>query len=306
MNWHLQVSRFVTLKRRVGLKYEENERRLRAYAQYASEQGDQVLNVKRIVNWAATAPSVAGARARLTAVRRFAIWMHAEDERHEIPPTDALGRARKVRPAVRILTTSEIRRLMEAALLLGPAGSITPYTFHYVFGLMAATGLRRSEAVSLKLQDITSDGLIVRETKFGKTRLVPIHNSVHTALDTYLRMRIQVGAQCDHLFVLATGRPPTPNYITCRFILLARQIGLRGEGCQPGPRLHDLRFAFAARSLEACAHDRNEVSRHMLALTTYLGHGSVSNTYWYLEPTPVLLQAVSDASEQAQMRRTGR
>ena len=306
MNWQLQVTRFVALKRGLGFKYEENERSLRAYAQYVSEQGDQVLNVKRVVEWAAGAPSAAGARARLTTVRRFAIWMHAEDERHEIPPTDALGRARKVRPAVRILTTSEIRRLMEAALSLGPAGSITPYTFHYLFGLMAATGLRRSEAVSLQLRDITSDGLIVRQTKFGKTRLVPIHNSVHTSLNTYLKMRLQVGAHSDRVFVLATGRPPTPKYVTERFILLARRIGLRGEGCQPGPRLHDLRFAFATRSLEACVHDRNEVSRHMLALTTYLGHGSVSNTYWYLEPTPVLLQAVADASEHAQMRRAAR
>ena len=306
MNWYLQVSKYVTLKRQLGFKYEKHERILRAYAQYATDRGDRELLAKRIVEWSANAPSVAGARVRLASVRRFALWMHAEDERHEIPPPDALGQARKVRPAVRIITTSEIRRLMEAALSLRPVDSITPYTFHYLFGLIAATGLRRSEAVSLKLQDITSDGLIVRDTKFGKSRLVPIHNTVRTALETYLKMRVQIGAQSEHLFVLSTGRPPTSKYVTDRFIFLARQIGLRGGSGQPGARLHDLRFAFAARSLEACTHDRNEVSRHMLALTTYLGHVSVSNTYWYLEATPVLLQAIADATEYAHIERSGR
>ncbi len=179
---------------------------------------------------------------------------------------------------------------MEAARSLSPADSITPHTYHYVIGLMAATGLRRSEAAGLRLTDVTSDGLIVGATKFGKHRLVALHQSSRDALERYLAIRGHVSAIHDHLFVLANGRPLKPGSLTEVFIKLARQVWLRGGPGEPGPRLHDLRHSFCVRSLEAAiASDRNSVNRHMLALSTYVGHASMTHTYWYLEATPVLL-----------------
>ena len=101
-------------------------------------------------------------------MRGFAVWLQAEDRRHEVPPRDAFGRAASRRPAPHLLTCAQIEPLMEAALRLPPAGSISPHTYRCLFGLMAATGLRRPEAIALRLDDITADGLVIRATKFRK------------------------------------------------------------------------------------------------------------------------------------------
>ena len=211
-----------------------------------------------------------------------------------------LGPTTLRRPAPYLLTDAEIDTLMEAALSLPPKGSITPHTWHCIIGLMATTGLRRCEACALRLTDITADGLVVRETKFQKSRLVPLHGSTVDALDRYLTIRRRCGAASEHLFVLSTGRAINPDIATGMFVKLARQVGLRGGPGKPGPRLHDLRHRFAVRSLEhTVATDRDSANRHMLALATYLGHNSVSSTYWYLEATPVLLRDIARKAEQA-------
>ena len=130
-------------------------------------------------------------------------------------------------------------------------------------------------------------------------RLVPLHDSVRCAIDRYLGFRTRMGGLDNHLFVLSTSRPVSPHYLTSTFIKLAREVGVRGGPGEPGPRLHDLRHGFAVRALESVeSMDRKDIGRHMLALSTYLGHASVANTYWYLEATPVLLGKVSEATER--------
>ena len=257
-----------------------------------------------MVDWASKAPSYGSVRNRLGAVRRFAMWLRAEDERHEVPPLDAIGGARRIRPSPHLLTPDQIERVMDAARSLGPAGSITHHTYRCMIGLIAATGLRVSEAVALRLSDFTSDGLTVRNTKFRKSRLIVLHPSARDALNRYVEIRIRERTADDHLFVLPTGRPPTRSTLIGVFIKLARRIGLRGGPGEPGPRLHDLRHSFAVRSLEqAAATDRGSVNRHILALSTYLGHVKVSSTYWYLEATPSLLRQIAEAAEHAHTRR---
>jgi integrase len=185
-----------------------------------------------------------------------------------------------------------------AALELPPKGSISPHTYHHLFGLLAATGLRISEALALKREHLTDDGLIVRSGKFGKSRLLPIHPTTRQALNRYLAVRARLNAAGDDLFAVTTGRAPLKSTVYQVFRRLAHQLGIRDLGRTPGPRVHDLRHTFAVRSLEACAHDRCAVTTHMLALSTYLGHSEVAHTYWYLEATPVLLRGVAEASEQ--------
>jgi integrase len=187
---------------------------------------------------------------------------------------------------------------MMAALELPPKGSISPHTYHHLFGLLAATGLRISEALALKREHLTDDGLIVRSGKFGKSRLLPIHPTTRRALNRYLAVRARLNAGGDDLFAVTTGRAPLKSTVYQVFRRLAHQLGLRDLGRTPGPRVHDLRHTFAVRSLEVCAHDRCTVTTHMLALSTYLGHSEVAHTYWYLEATPVLLRGVAEASEQ--------
>lgn len=302
------VDRYVMFRRHLGYRFVVQERMLRDYADCAMARGEQFTEIGGMLVWASAVHTTDGIHDRLNTVRHFAVWLHAEDERHEVPPRDALGRRqRRRRPTPHVLTVSEIGRVLEAALLLSPADSITPHTYHYAIGLMAATGLRRSEAAGLRLTDVTTDGLIVGPTKFGKHRLVALHQSTRDALGRYLAIRERVSAIHDHLFVLANGSPLKPGSLTQVFIKLARQVGLRGGPGEPGPRLHDLRHSFCVRSLEAAiASDRNSVNRHMLALSTYVGHASMAHTYWYLEATPVLLGQIAGEAERAYVGRASR
>ena len=292
------VERYVALKRHLGNKYVQNERILLALARHVSARGEAVLRAERIVSWAGTASSPAQARRRLGVARRFVLWLRAEDDRHEVPHRDAVGRPREDRPPPRLPSDEEIGMLMEAALRLPPAGSITPHTLHCVIGLMAATGLRRAEVCNLRIDDVTADGLTVRETKFRKSRLVPLLPSTSEAVHRYLGIRKRLGGPGEHVFVLSTRRPLHPDVLSGMYIKLARRVGLRGGPEEPGPRLHDLRHRFAVRSLEqAVATDRGRVNRHILALSTYLGHVNVSSTYWYLQATPVLMRAIASDAE---------
>ncbi len=307
MTLQAHVDRYVALKRHLGYRFVNNERILRSWAAWTMTRGDDVIVADTMLGWACDASSSAAAGKRLSVGRRFAVWLHAEDPRHEVPPKNVLGPITRRRPAPHLLTNAEIRTLMAAALLLPPKGSITPHTWHCIIGLMATTGLRRCEVCALRLTDITADGLVVRETKFQKSRLVPLHRGTVDALDRYLTARRRCGAASEHLFVLSTGRAINPDIVTGMFVKLARHVGLRGSPGEPGPRLHDLRHCFAVRSLEqTVATDRDSANRHMLALATYLGHNSVSSTYWYLEATPVLLRDIARKAEQAHAWRASR
>ncbi len=292
------VVRFVAHKRSLGCKYANEERLLLSWADAAMASGDDVIRADAMVQWARQTSSNKEARKRLAAGRRLALWLHAGDERHEIPHLECLGRTRREQRAPILLSDDQILMLIEAALQLPPAGSITPHTMHCIIGLIAVTGLRRTEACSLRLSDLTSDGLVVRKTKFGKSRLVPLSGSTRDALHRYLGRRKKLGAASDHLFVVSTGKPVSPNCLTHTFIKLARTTGLRGGKGEAGVTLRDLRHRFAVRSLEqAIDTDRDNISRHILALSTYLGHASVSSTYWYLHATPVLLRGIADKAE---------
>jgi integrase/recombinase XerD len=293
------VKRYVALQRNLGLRFDEQERLLIFYARFASAAGDVFVTTRRLGEWSSDASSPGQARVRYDTVRRFAIFLKVEDDRHEAPPAAAFGRGRQRRPAPYLLTLDEIAAIMASALALPPKEGVSPLTYHHLFGLLAATGLRISEALALKRDDLTDDGLVVRHGKFGKSRLVPLHPSTRAALGRYLAARDHLGVGGDDLFVVRHGRAPTKTRVYCVFVRLARALGIRGAPGARGPRLHDLRHSFAVRSLEACALDRSAVTRHVLALSTYMGHADIAATYWYLEATPVLLNGIAAAAEQA-------
>ena len=296
------VKDYVASKKALGLSFRGQERVLTRYAEHADARGDEFVRINSVLGWAGTATSVREAQRRLRIVRRLAVFLHVGDDRHEVPHRDALGKSKRIRPPPRIPSPEEIRRIMAEALSLPPAGSLTPRTFHTIIGLIACTGLRRSEATGLLLGDLGPDGLLVRNTKNHRDRLVPLHESTRRALDDYLEARKRQGGPGEHLFVLASGRPVHPDYLTAIFILLARKAGVRGKAGEPGPRLQDLRHGFAVSALEGCiSSSRKDVGRHMLALSTTLGHTDVKNTYWYLEATPVLMRQVSEATEKLHM-----
>lgn len=294
------LDRHISLHHALGFKFRTQSLLLRNYVAYAEACGDQVINADRILAWAVEAPSPQQRRNRLLEARRFAIAMHAEDDRHEVPAADALGRGLHTRRSPYLYSPDDIRRLMAAAASLAPAGTIRPVTFATLFGLLAATGMRISEALALRLSDITDDGLVIETTKFKKSRLLPLHPSTRGALDAYLTVRLRVATESDALLIGNTGEAVAYPTVIAVFLRLTRSIGLRGPSGRGGPRIHDLRHTFAVRSLERCPHDAAAVSRHIVGLSTYLGHAHVTDTYWYLQASPALMTHIADAGEALQ------
>jgi len=291
------MMRYVELHRTAGFKFRTQHQVLANFVTFAEQHGDEFVRVDRAIEWAARAPSPAQRCARLLQVRRFALAMRPEDRRYEVPAAEALGRASHRRRIVHIYTPEEISRLVQAATQLGPAGSIRPWMYATLFGLLAATGLRISEALALQIKDVTADGLIIRQTKFKKSRLIPLHETTQKALDAYIAVRLRVGALDGSLFVSVCGRGLAYTTVVAVFLELARSIGLRGVPGQRGPRIHDLRHTFAVRALEQCPHDRDAIAQHLVALSTYLGHVHATTTYWYLQATPFLMEQIADVSE---------
>lgn len=289
---------YIAVKQASGLSYGREQRLPSGFAAYAEARGDRFVRTATALEWASRAVSRDQRVVRLRIVRGFALYLHAEDGRCEIPHRDAFGRRSRHRPPPRLLSSGDIRLVMDAALDLPPPGSLTPHTFHAVPGLLASTGMRRSEALGLRLEDLKPDGIEVRSTKSGRSRLLPLDGTVEAALKAYLRKRGS-GAPGDPLFIMPSGRSPSPDHLTRTFVRLARQTGLRGKAGTPGPRLHDLRHSFAARVLAAdpggCRHG---ISRRAPALSTYLGHSGTAETYWYLTATPAPLGRISAETEE--------
>ncbi len=203
-----QFARYVAFHRGIGLRFNEQKRTLELYAAYAEAHGDRHTRIRRIEEWCATAFSPPRARVWFDTVRRFCAFLNAEDPEHEVPPAQAFGRGKLPRPAPHILENDQIRAIMHAALDLPPTGAISPHTYHHLFGLLATTGLRISEALALQRNDLTDDGLIIRKSKFGKSRLVPIHATTRRALNNYATIRARLKSDGDDLFVVTTGRAP--------------------------------------------------------------------------------------------------
>jgi integrase/recombinase XerD len=292
------VASYVALHRQLGLCYNEQERILSLFAVYAEAFGDRYITTGRVQSWCATASTPNCARTWFDTVRRLSLFLNAEDTRHEALPASAFGRGRRPRPAPHILRPDQVSAIMQAALEIPPQGTISPHTYHYVFGLLAATGMRVSEALGLKRHDLVEDGLILRNGKFDKCRMVPLHASTRRALYDYIAIRDRMSGDSDDLFVVTTGRAPTKTRVHVVFVKLARQLGIRGPKGTRGARLHDLRHTFAVRSLETCEHDREAVGHHTAALSAYLGHADVEATYWYLQATPVLMHDIATAAEK--------
>ena len=175
--------------------------------------------------------------------------------------------------------------------------TIRPKTYMSLFGLLRATGIRISEAIALNTEDLTDDGLLINATKFRKDRLVPLHQSTHQALRCYQTNRNKIGSTEPAFFISNKESRLVYSTVNSTFLQLMRSVGLRGRPGESGACIHDLRHTFAVRSLERCAGNRTAISQHMTALSTYLGHAHISDTYWYLQATPTLLTQISEALE---------
>lgn len=294
------VDRYVSLQRSLGYKYDDQARTLQKFAKYATDSGDSFIRVDRVLAWAALTSSAPRRRTLIARVRQFAYTMHAEDTRHEVPPKNYEGHAKGVRKLPYIYSAAEIDLLMQCASQRPASGRIAPATFTTLLGLLASTGLRISEALSLQCSDVGSDGILIRKSKHGKSRFIPLHETTQTALVRYLEERALRPVYSDAVFVSSAGQSLIYATVMANFRRLLADTGLRQTTSSSGPRLHDLRHTFAVRSLEQCQHDRQAVARHMVALSTYLGHTNITATYWYLEATPIIMGSIAEAGEAMQ------
>lgn len=288
------VERHISVHRATGYLFRQQALQLRQFARYAAAKGDVIVRAATAVEWASQAVAESTRQVRLQTVSRFARLLHAEDARHQVPPEHAFGRRRRRTP--HIFTEKETQAVLQGAAALGPKGSLRPRTYVMLLGLIAATGLRVSEALRLKLGDFTAAGLVIRETKFRKSRLVPLHGTTRKVLDEYIAVRRKFAGADDAVFISKRRTALSRITVNLTFTAILRSVGLdSGKGRRP--RIHDNRHTFAVRSLEQCNGTREEVARHMLALATYLGHVHLESTYWYLQATPRLLLDIAARTE---------
>lgn len=288
------VDHYLAVRRAAGFMLDNPQRCLHSFVSFANARSDTHIRVNTAIAWAALARTETERAGRLRIVRLFSRFMHAEDPTHELLPEHVFcGHHR--RPTPYILTDDELRRLIVEASRLSPPTSLRPHTYSTLITLLAVTGLRPAEALALRFDDLTPDGLVIRETKFRKSRLVPLHETTQAALERYLQRRRQIAGHDDHLFVSLRRRPLTMVSAARTFRKLLQAAGLSDRHGRP--RLHSLRHRFATRALERCPHDRDDISRHIVALSTYLGHVHLEGTYWYLESTPQLMTDIAEHCE---------
>lgn len=295
------AQQYLSVRRALGYKLYHQTWWLPDFVSFLDARGSSVITTELAWQWARQPADASPGwwASRLTAVRQFARYHRAFDPRTQVPPADLILH-RKQRLVPHLYTTEEVVALMrEAAGLRYP---LVAASYQTILGLLAATGLRVSEALSLDDHDVDWERqlLTVRSSKFGKSRLVPLHLTTLAALRTYARRRdrLRPHRRSPALFISSTGNRVVHQNFQHVFLRLLERTGLdRGSGRRP--RIHDLRHAFAMQTVRGWYRAGADVERRLPWLSTYLGHVSPSSTYWYLTATPELLAAAATRAERA-------
>jgi len=289
------VQTYLSVRRATGFHLVKAGYHLRSFSAYSDAKGRHFVNSQTAIEWAQQVPSVHQRARRLGDVIRFARYLHAEDARHEIP-TAIFGSESRPRRSPYILSDEQIRQLIQLASQSGYR-TLRRQTYSTLFALLSCTGLRVSEAIRLRYDDITPDGLAIRATKFKKSRLVPLHDTARAGLERYLQLRRPYAPFDDHVFISLRRKPLLHADVDTAFRTAVARMGLPRGRERRHPTPHSLRHAFAVRALQACPDGRDHITQHMLMLSTYLGHCKAADTYWYLEAVPNLMRGIADRTE---------
>ncbi len=301
---HERVEAYLHARRNLGYALRIEGWQLQQFARFAEQHGHHgPLTVDLALAWASDCRQDAAlCRARrLEVVRPLAKFCALFEADTEIPPSRLLGRAhRRVTP--HIYSEQELVALLDAAKELHPKGGLRPATMHCLFGLLAATGLRVSEALRLHRADVDLDQgvLTVRETKFRKSRYVPLHPTTRKALGDYAYLRDQCVplARDPGFFLLDDGRACHYCQALYAFQRIRVRLGWNTPHDHPRPRLYDLRHSFACHRLLGWYREGVDVDWAMPLLATYLGHGKITDTYWYLTGIPALMAVAAERFER--------
>lgn len=286
------VDDYLRLRRGLGFKLERHGQILPQLAAYLEAAGASTVTRELAIAWARL-PAGAHPRhwaARLGIARGFAAYLQTIDPATEVPPADVFA-VRYQRPAPYLWSDADIRRLLEAARTLRPP--LKAASCEALFGLLAVTGMRVGEAIALDHDDVDlNDGVItIREqvAKLERARLVPLHATTVQALERYARTRARLCPQpSSSAFLLsATGTALDRSAVSKTLRTITTELGLRTETTRP--RAHDLRHSFAVSTLIGWQRSGVQIDARIAALSTYLGHVSPAETYWYLTATPELM-----------------
>jgi integrase len=300
-----ELDRYLTIRRSFGHKLKAPEGILRRFVRFAATQDADRITTQLFLQWHGTF-GVASRETwaqRYTAVRLFACWMHGLDPTHEVLPARLMPyRQRRSRP--NIYSEEQIRSILREAGALHSRNGLRGASYSVLFGLIAVTGLRVTEAVSLNVNEVDLDaGIItVLRGKFGGERLVPIEETTRQRLGEYAAVRDRLfGQQSKRFFLNDQGGFLTSTGARYNFANICQKIGLREpqrrHGYGRGPRIHDLRHTFAVRTLIGWYRSGMDPDREMIKLTTYLGHTAPACTYWYIEAVPELLELASKRAD---------
>ncbi len=290
----LMARDYLALRRSLGFKMIAAEYILRQFLAFMEQQRATHIKTDAVLRWVHScdhSPTTKG--GRFTIVRKFAEYAHALDETHEIPAARLVpNRTRRTTPY--IYSQEQTLRILQACWTIPPEGKgLRRSTYYTVLGLLAVTGMRISEAISLRRDDIDLRAgiVMIRESKFNNTRAIPVHASTVSALADYVRLRdaIYPDSDCTAFFFSDRGDALTPTAVRATFVRISHHIGLRQPDESHGPRIHDLRHTFAVRTVMRWYREGADVEQRLPLLSTYLGHVKPSNTYWYLSSVPELV-----------------
>jgi integrase/recombinase XerD len=296
------MEEYVAIRRSLGFKLVGVANELRKFVTFAEGEGATHITVDLAVRWAKQSVNAQPSTwaARLRRVRRFAIWRTAIDPRTEVPPEGVFPQRYRRKPPY-IYSNEEIQKVVEAGRALPSSTGLRGLTYSTIFGLISVTGMRVGETVALDREQVDlREGIIfIHRAKFGKSRLVPVHESTCEVLAEYARERDRIfpSARSPAFFVSRGGTRVTACGIQYNFARVSGQIGLRPpmKDCRHGhgPRLHDMRHRFAVLTLLDWYRAGIDVEREIPKLAAYLGHVHVNETYWYIEAVPELLELAS-------------
>ena len=300
-----RVSEYITCKRNLGYLMDVTDGELLRFARYADGIGHTgPLSVELALNWARLAEHASRLyqARRLEIVRCFAKYEASFEPSTQIPPKGMLGAAhRRIQPY--IYTEQEITNLMNTARRLLPINGLRPKTYSTLIGLLACTGLRVCEVLKLNRDDVDTEKalLIVRETKFHKSRIVPLHRSASAALADYARFRDRYlpAAFSARFFLSEQGRAPCYSTVCYTFQKLRNGFRRDTHKSERPPRMYDLRHTFASRRLLKWYHEGADLAHAVPTLSTYLGHVKPTDTYWYITAIAELLAVATRRFERS-------
>lgn len=298
---HLHLDMSISVREALGFQMRAERTLLRDFVRFVeNSQPSGPIRAQTAVDWASAASTTrgtGGASQRLSMARGFLTYLRATLPETEVPERHVIASARRPKPF--LFRTEQLHALMQAAQQAGPPNALRPYTLSTLIGLLASTGLRAGEALRLTMADVELDReppvLHIRETKFHKSRLVPLHASTADPLRHYQAMRrhLRYDALSEVFFISAKGT--ALNYATLArwFTTRCGQLGIEPIHDARRPTLHALRHTFAVERMRRWYEAGADVRALLPTLSVYLGHVRPQDTYWYLSATPELLTAAA-------------